>query len=121
MRGVIMESPGIITVAEREDPQIVDATDAVIIFVATCVCGSDLWRYRGVVPADHTPMGHEYVGVVEEVGADVKTVKPGDFVVGSFCISCGTCKICLGGYPSRCVNGQFVGSGTQAERAHPAG
>ncbi|WP_413542652.1 zinc-dependent alcohol dehydrogenase family protein [Citricoccus nitrophenolicus] len=118
MRAVIMDAPGEITVAEREDPRIVEPTDAVIRLTATCICGSDLWPYRGVEPADHSPMGHEYVGVVEEVGASVTTVKPGDFVVGSFVISCGKCEICVSGYPSKCIHAEFVaGIGTQSEKA----
>ena len=119
MRAVIMDAPGEIRVGEREDPKIIEPTDAVIGITATCICGSDLWPYRGVEPADHTPMGHEYVGIVEEIGSDVKTVKPGDFVVGSFVISDGTCEICRSGYPSRCVNGEFVAAtiGTQAQKA----
>lgn len=118
MRGVIMDAPGQISVGEREDPRLVEPTDAVIRITATCVCGSDLWPYRGVEPVDHTPMGHEYVGVVEEVGSAVRTVQPGDFVVGSFVISCGQCEICRAGYTSKCVHAEFVaGIGTQAERA----
>ena len=76
---------------ERADPKIVEPTDAIVRLTATCVCGSDLWPYRGVEPADHQVMGHEYVGVVEEIGDQVKTVKVGDFVVGSFVISDNTC------------------------------
>ena len=119
MRAVIMDAPGTISVGHRDDPGIIEPTDAVIRIQATCICGSDLWPYRGVEPADHTPMGHEYVGVVEEVGSDVKTVRPGDFVVGSFVISCGVCEICESGYPSKCVRAEFVSAtiGTQAERA----
>lgn len=119
MRAVIMDAPGKITVGHRDDPRIIEPTDAVLRLAATCICGSDLWPYRGVEPADHTPMGHEYVGIVEEVGSDVTTVKPGDFVVGSFVISCGTCEICAAGYPSKCVNGEFVSVtvGTQADKA----
>ncbi|NUL45343.1 zinc-dependent alcohol dehydrogenase family protein [Cellulosimicrobium funkei] len=118
MRAVIMDAPGQITVAEREDPRIVEPTDAVIRLTATCICGSDLWPYRGVEPVDHSPMGHEYVGVVEEVGSAVQTVKPGDFVVGSFVISCGRCEICESGYPSKCIHAEFVaGIGTQAQKA----
>jgi threonine dehydrogenase-like Zn-dependent dehydrogenase len=119
MRGVVMHSAGDVRVEEREDPRIVEPTDAVIRLTATCICGSDLWPYRGVEPADHTVMGHEYVGVVEEVGDDVRTMRPGDFVVGSFVISDNTCEICLAGFQSKCVHAQFVhgGIGTQAEKA----
>lgn len=119
MRAVIMDAPGTITVGEREDPRILLPTDAIIKITATCICGSDLWPYRGVEPVDRTPMGHEYVGVVEEVGEAVRTVRPGDFVVGSFVISCGECEICESGYPSKCVHFEFVSatSGTQAEKA----
>ncbi|MFT0849104.1 zinc-dependent alcohol dehydrogenase family protein [Actinomycetaceae bacterium L2_0104] len=119
MRAVIMDAPGEIRVGEREDPRIVKPTDAIIRIVATCICGSDLWPYRGVESAHETPMGHEYVGIVEEIGSAVRTVKPGDFVVGSFVISCGECEICRAGYPSRCVYGEFVSAtiGTQSEKA----
>jgi len=118
MRGVVMYKAGDVRVEEREDPKIIEPTDAILKLTATCVCGSDLWPYRGVEPADHQVMGHEYVGVVEEVGAAVKNVKVGDFVVGSFVISDNTCEICVSGYPSKCVHGQFVSEiGTQAERA----
>ncbi|GAA0430454.1 zinc-binding dehydrogenase [Leifsonia naganoensis] len=118
MRGVIMNAPGDVVVAERPDPVIVEPTDAIIRLTATCICGSDLWPYRGTEHADHAPMGHEYVGVVEEVGADVTTVKPGDFVVGSFVASDNTCEICRAGYQSRCVHNVMMGGiGTQAEKA----
>ena len=114
-----MYAPGDVRIEEREDPKIIEPTDAVIKLAATCICGSDLWPYRGAEDVDHLLMGHEYVGVVEEIGSEVKTVKPGDFVVGSFVISDNTCEICQSGYQSKCVRAQFVhGSiGTQAERA----
>ncbi|MCJ1674466.1 zinc-dependent alcohol dehydrogenase family protein [Rathayibacter sp. VKM Ac-2929] len=119
MRGVVMHTAGDVRVEEREDPTIVHPTDAIVKLTATCICGSDLWPYRGVEPADHQAMGHEYVGIVEEVGADVKTVKPGDFVVGSFVISDNTCEICQAGFQSKCVHAEFVAAtiGTQAEKA----
>ncbi|MCM0638908.1 zinc-dependent alcohol dehydrogenase family protein [Cellulomonas wangsupingiae] len=119
MRGVIMYGPGDVRVEDREDPAIVEATDAVIRITATCICGSDLWPYRGADRVDRAKMGHEYVGVVEEVGPEVRTVKPGDFVVGSFVISDGTCEICRAGFPSSCVHRVFVDGaiGTQAQRA----
>ena len=82
MRGVVMYGPGDVRVVDRDEPRIVEPTDAVIRLTATCICGSDLWPYRGAEPADGLPMGHEYVGVAEEVGSAVETVKPGDFVIG---------------------------------------
>lgn len=114
-----MYAPGDVRVEDRADPRIVEPTDAVIRLSATCICGSDLWPYRGVEPVDHTLMGHEYVGVVEEVGEEVKTLEPGDFVVGSFVISDNTCEICQAGFQSKCVHAEFVhaGIGTQAEKA----
>jgi len=113
-----MYSAGDVRVEEREDPKIIEPTDAIIKLAATCICGSDLWPYRGIEPADHQVMGHEYVGVVEEIGSDVKTMKVGDFVVGSFVISDNTCEICRAGYQSSCVHRQPIGSiGTQAELA----
>ena len=119
MRAVIMHAPGDVRVEDREDPRIIDPTDAVIRLAATCICGSDLWPYRGADTPDHQHMGHEYVGVVEEVGDEVSTLEVGDFVVGSFVISCGTCEICREGHPSRCVCAIFVDGqiGTQAEKA----
>ena len=104
VRGVMMYTAGDVRVEEREDPKIIEPTDAIIRLTATCICGSDLWPYRGIEPADHQVMGHEYVGVVEEIGSDVKNVKVGDFVVGSFVISDNTCEICQPGTsPSACT------------------
>jgi threonine dehydrogenase-like Zn-dependent dehydrogenase len=118
MLGVLMEAPGAIRVGERDDPRVIEPTDAVIRLTAACICGSDLWPYRGVEPVDGPmPMGHEYVGVVEAVGDAVATVKPGQFVVGSFAASDNTCAICRSGYQSHCVNREWVGpEGAQAER-----
>ncbi|WP_439678802.1 zinc-dependent alcohol dehydrogenase family protein [Embleya sp. MST-111070] len=118
MRGVVMHAPGDVRVQEREDPTIVRPTDAVIRIAATCVCGSDLWPYRGI-EAVHgpAPMGHEYAGVVEEVGSAVTSVRPGQFVVGSFFASDNTCEICRAGYQSSCVHRESLGAlGSQAER-----
>ncbi len=118
MRGVVMHAPGDVRVEDREKPVITRPTDAVIRIAATCICGSDLWPYRGANDVDHDPMGHEYVGIVEEIGADVKNVKVGDFVVGSFMASDNTCEICQAGYQSRCVHVVSMGGiGTQAEYA----
>ena len=118
MRGVIMDSPGTIRVDERDNPTIQEPTDAIIKVAATCVCGSDLWPYRGIEDVDHAPMGHEYVGTVTEVGNKVSSIKVGDFVVGSFFASDNTCEICRAGYQSRCVHAEPMGAlGTQAEYA----
>jgi threonine dehydrogenase-like Zn-dependent dehydrogenase len=117
MRGAVMHGPGDVRVEEREEPRIVDPTDALIRVSAACVCGSDLWPYRGIGdPTWPAPMGHEYVGIVEEVGAAVETIEPGQFVVGSFWASDNTCEICRAGYQSACVNRVPMGSlGAQAE------
>jgi threonine dehydrogenase-like Zn-dependent dehydrogenase len=119
MRGAILHAPHDIRLEQRDDPTIIEATDAIIRVAATCVCGSDLWPYRGIEPVDEpAPMGHEYVGIVEAVGADVETIKPGQFVIGSFFASDNTCEICRAGYQSACIHRQYVGaSGTQADYA----
>ena len=117
MRGVVMHAPGDVRVEERENPTIIEPTDAIIRVTAACICGSDLWPYRGAEdPEWPIPMGHEYVGVVEEIGSDVKNLTVGDFVVGSFFASDNTCEICRAGYQSRCVHAQGL-DGTQAEYA----
>lgn len=116
MRQVVMHGPGDVRVEDREDPRIVDPTDAVVRLSATCICGSDLWPYRGVEPVAHQVMGHEYVGVVEDVGDEVRTVKVGDFVVGSFWASDNTCELCRAGYQAYCTHRVLMGTlGTQAE------
>jgi threonine dehydrogenase-like Zn-dependent dehydrogenase len=119
MRGAVLHAPGDIRVEDRADPTIEKPTDAIIRLAATCVCGSDLWPYRGIEEVSGpAPMGHEYVGIVEEVGSDVTTIRAGQFVVGSFFASDNTCEICQAGYQSRCVHAELVGAiGTQAEYA----
>ena len=117
MRGAVMHAPGDVRVENRDDPRIEEPTDAIIRLSATCVCGSDLWPYRGIDVMDGpAPMGHEYVGVVEEVGGEVSGIKRGQFVVGSFWASDNTCAICRAGYQSSCVQRLLMGTiGTQAE------
>jgi threonine dehydrogenase-like Zn-dependent dehydrogenase len=117
MRGAVLYAPGDIRIDDRDDPAIVEPTDAVIRMAATCVCGSDLWPYRGIEEVDGpSPMGHEYVGVVEEVGGEVRNVKPGQFVVGSFFASDNTCEICRAGYQTSCVQRQpGAATGAQAQ------
>lgn len=116
MQGTIMYGPQDVRFEERPDPKIVEPTDAILRISAACVCGSDLWPYRGIAPTiEPTPMGHEYVGIVEEIGSEVKHIKPGQFVVGSFWASDNTCPICQAGYQSRCVDARPMGAeGAQA-------
>ncbi|HQZ00612.1 MAG TPA: zinc-dependent alcohol dehydrogenase family protein [Propionicimonas sp.] len=117
MRGVVMYGPGDVRVEEREKPALAAPTDAILRVVASCICGSDLWPYRGLdTTAQPTPMGHEYVGVVEQVGADVRNVKVGEFVIGSFFASDNTCAICASGYQTHCVQRQpAAATGAQSE------
>ena len=117
MQATLIYGPGDIRVETVEDPKILAPTDATIRLAATCVCGSDLWDYRGINPVSQPhPMGHEYAGIVEEVGSAVTTVRPGDFVIGSFFASDNTCEICQAGYQSRCVHAVLMGTlGAQAE------
>jgi threonine dehydrogenase-like Zn-dependent dehydrogenase len=119
MRGAVMYGPGDVRVEERDEPRLVEPTDAIIRVSAACVCGSDLWPYRGIGTEDGgwpMPMGHEYAGIVEEVGDGVQTIKPGQFVVGSFWATDNTCEICRAGYQSACVDRVPVGAlGAQAE------
>ncbi|WP_433509709.1 zinc-dependent alcohol dehydrogenase family protein [Nonomuraea sp. CA-143628] len=117
MRGAVLHAPRDVRVEEREDPKILAPTDAIIRLPATCVCGSDLWPYRGIdAVQEPSPMGHEYVGIVEEVGSQVTTIRPGQFVIGSFFASDNTCEICRAGYQSSCVHRELMGPlGAQAE------
>ena len=118
MRGVILNGPKDISVERRDDPTIEEPTDAIIRLSATCICGSDLWPYRGEAGDEPAPMGHEYVGIVEEVGSEVSSIRPGQFVIGSFFASDNTCEICRSGYQSACVHRIGMGGiGTQAEYA----
>jgi len=116
MQGTMLYGPRDVCFEERPDPTILEPSDAILRISATCVCGSDLWPYRGIEPITQpTPMGHEYVGVVEEVGSGVKHIQPGQFVVGSFWASDNTCVICQAGYQSRCVDARLMGAeGAQA-------
>src|SRR4051794_30158539 len=109
MQGAVLYGPRDVRFEDREDPTIVEPTDAVIRIPATCVCGSDLWPYRGLQPINGpTPMGHEYCGFVEEVGSAVQSVKKGQFVIGSFATSDNTCPHCRYGYQSSCIRREFL-------------
>ena len=111
MRGAVLYAPGDVRVEERDDPKLVEPTDAIIRLSATCVCGSDLWPYRGIEAVDGpSPMGHEYAGIVQEVGSEVEDIRPGQFVVGSFWASDNTCELCQAGYHSSCVQRVLMGT-----------
>jgi len=109
MRGAVLYGPRDLRFEERDMPAILKPTDAIVRNSATCVCGSDLWPYRGINPVPQaTPMGHEYCGIVEDVGSVVKTVKPGQFVIGSFATSDNTCPNCQYGYQSSCEHREWI-------------
>src|SRR5438128_9069269 len=109
MKGTVLYGERDIRFEDRPEPTIAKPTDAIIRLSATCICGSDLWPYRGIQPiAQPTPMGHEYCGIVEEVGREVRNIKTGQFVVGSFATSDNTCVICQHGYQSSCVQREFM-------------
>ena len=117
MLGTILYGPGDVRCEEVPEPKILRPTDAIIRLSASCICGSDLWPYRGLNEiASPMAMGHEYCGVVEEVGSAVATVRRGQFVVGSFCISDNTCPHCRFGFPSSCQQREFM-TGAQAPLA----
>ncbi len=110
MYATMYHGPADVRWEERPDPKIELPTDAVVKVVAACVCGSDLWGWRGVrPPGDPRPVGHEFVGVIEEVGAEVSTLRPGDFVIAPFMISDNTCANCRNGIHTSCVNSQSWG------------
>src|SRR5438093_1289332 len=109
MRGAVLYGPRDARFEERDTPKIVEPTDAIVRISLTCVCGSDLWPYRGLQPINGpTPMGHEYCGIVEEVGGSVRSVKPGHFVIGSFATSDNACPNCQYGYQSSCKQREFI-------------
>jgi threonine dehydrogenase-like Zn-dependent dehydrogenase len=111
MKAAIFKDKGTIEVGERPDPQIENPTDAVVRVVRGCVCGSDLWYYRGVNQHKVGSIGHEFIGVVEAVGDDVNDLAAGDFVIAPFTYSDGTCPACQAGFPSNCANGGAFGDG----------
>jgi threonine dehydrogenase-like Zn-dependent dehydrogenase len=110
MRAALYGGPHTLTVGDRPDPAIAAPTDAIVRVVLGCVCGSDLWYYRGESPHDLGPIGHEFIGVVEEVGAEVRGVAQGDLVIAPFTYCDGTCPNCRAGVTSQCVNGGGFGN-----------
>ena len=115
MKAAIFKGTGKVEVEERPRPVINDDTDAIVRVVLACVCGSDLWFYRGLSEHKVGPVGHECIGVVEETGARVKSIKKGDFVVTPFAYSDGTCPNCTHGFQTACLHGGFFGSGEEGD------
>ncbi|MBF0805598.1 MULTISPECIES: alcohol dehydrogenase catalytic domain-containing protein [unclassified Streptococcus] len=118
MKLAVYAKPGQVGLVESEKPQIEDSQDAIIRIVRTCVCGSDLWRYRDETMQPGTRnSGHEAIGIVEEVGSDITTVKPGDFVIAPFTHGCGNCDACRAGFDGTCDHhiGDNWSGGVQAE------
>ena len=118
MRAAVFNEPHSITVTERPDPAIREPTDAVVRVVLSCVCGSDLWFYRGESPFEPGPIGHEFIGIVEDIGSEVRNIAKGDFVISPFAFSDGTCAHCRHGITSACDAGGFYpsnGDGGQGE------
>jgi threonine dehydrogenase-like Zn-dependent dehydrogenase len=119
MRAAIFNEPRSISVGDRPDPAIAEPTDAIVRVTLACVCGSDLWFYRGETPYEPGPIGHEFIGVVEDVGTEVRNVSRGDLVIAPFAFSDGTCPNCRHGITTACVAGGFFpggnGDGGQGE------
>ncbi len=120
MRAAIFNGPRSIAYGELPDPAIIAPTDAVVRVALACVCGSDLWYYRGESPHTRGAIGHEFIGVVEQVGSAVSTLVEGDFVIAPFTYSDVTCALCRAGWTSNCINGGAFGgngsNGGQGER-----
>lgn len=115
MRATVIHGAGDIRSETVPDPTIVHPTDAIVRPSVTCICGSDLWYFRGDnATTKPGPIGHEYCGIVEAVGSAVTSVKPGQFVIGSFLASDNSCPHCAAGFQSACVHGEFIGA-AQAE------
>lgn len=118
MRAAIFHQPRSVTTGDRPDPELREPTDAIVRVVLACVCGSDLWYYRGESPFAPGPIGHEFIGIVEEIGDEVGMVEEGDLVIAPFAYSDGSCPNCLHGITSACENGGFFpmnGDGGQGE------
>ena len=114
MQGTVLHGARDIRFEDVAEPTIVEPTDAIISLSATCICGSDLWPYRGIQAIQQpVPMGHEYCGIVEDVGRDVREITRGQFVIGSFFASDNTCPHCRAGYQTSCAHKQYI-AGAQA-------
>ena len=115
MKAAIFNGPGSIVVETREKPRVIEPSDAIVRVVLACVCGSDLWFYRGVSEHAHGGVGHEFIGIVDEIGADVTSLAVGDFVIAPFAYSDGVCKNCEAGFHTACIHGGFFGQGQDGD------
>lgn len=111
MKATIFKGKDDIVLGERADPTITDQTDAIVRVVMGCVCGSDLWYYRGINPHKEGSIGHEFIGVIEDTGSEVKGLEKGDLVIAPFTFSDGVCANCVAGFESQCVHGGSFGNG----------
>src|SRR4051794_30408036 len=115
MKTAIFNGKGDISVEERPKPTISEPTDAIVRVVLACVCGSDLWFYRGISDLPHGSVGHEFIGVIDQIGDEVTDLNVGDFVIAPFSWSDGTCKNCEAGFHTACVHGGFFGQGGEGD------
>jgi alcohol dehydrogenase len=115
VKTAIFNGKGDIAVEERPKPAVNEPTDAIVRVVLACVCGSDLWFYRGISDLPHGSVGHEFIGVVDDIGDDVHDLAVGDFVISPFSWSDGTCKNCEAGFHTACVHGGFFGQGGEGD------
>lgn len=115
MKSAIFKGIGDIVVESRPHPKIIESTDALVRVVMTCVCGTDLWYYRGISEHVEGPIGHEFIGIVEDKGGEVSNVRVGDLVISPFAFSDGSCPHCRAGFQTACVNGGFFGTGAPGD------
>src|SRR5882757_653194 len=115
VKAAIFKGKGRVLIEDRAKPDLLDDTDAIVRVVLACVCGSDLWFYRGISEHQEGPVGHEFIGVVEETGSKVKDIKKRDFVIAPFAYSDGTCPNCQAGFQTACLHGGFFGQGNEGD------
>lgn len=115
MRAVLYHGERDVRVETVPEPVLTEPTDALVRVTLSCICGSDLWPYRRTTPPDEpSRIGHEFLGVVEQLGADVRTLRVGDLVIAPFKYSCGECEFCLRGLQTSCLHGGFYGTPAEA-------
>jgi alcohol dehydrogenase len=115
MKAAIFKGKGNIVIEDQPKPTVKEPTDAVVRVILACVCGSDLWFYRGISPHPEGSVGHEFIGMVDEVGSGVKDLHKGDFVIAPFAFSDGVCANCQAGFQTACTHGGFFGMGNEGD------